>query len=177
MKKFLFYLRYIVIHKYYVFKECCKYGLYWRGLVHDLSKLTPYEFFPYMEYFYNNPANESYFKLLKTKKLFNSDEIMVLHDLEMKVAGIKHAFDYAWNAHQKYNKHHHQYWLLKNDDGTLRPLEMPMNYRKEMIADWLSCGKIFNNNPYDWYIKNKDKMILGKYTRTWVEKELLKYKS
>ena len=37
-------LRKIFIHKYWV-------GLYWRGLVHDLSKLSPTEFFESIKYY------------------------------------------------------------------------------------------------------------------------------
>ena len=32
-------------HKYFVCKYCFKTGLYWRGIVHDLSKFHPKEFF------------------------------------------------------------------------------------------------------------------------------------
>ena len=174
MKKFLFYLRYIVIHKYYVLREMIKCRLFWRGLVHDFSKLLPYEFFPYMEYFYNNPDNQPYFKLLKKQKTFNSDEITELHDLERKVYNIKRSFDYAWCKHQKKNPHHWQYWVLINDDGTLRPLEMPLVYRIEMYCDWFSAGMTINgyDNTLNWYIKNRNNMVLAPKTRQWIEKKI-----
>ena len=31
-------------HRWVVFKLCCKAGIPWRGLVHDLSKFSPTEF-------------------------------------------------------------------------------------------------------------------------------------
>lgn len=34
----------ITRHKWVVFKLCCKVGQPWRGLVHDLSKYSPTEF-------------------------------------------------------------------------------------------------------------------------------------
>ena len=51
------YLKYLLKHKYYATKYCFKFGLYWRGLVHDLSKFLPSEWIAYREYFYNNPYN------------------------------------------------------------------------------------------------------------------------
>lgn len=38
-------------HKWYVFKYCCKAGIPWRGLVHDLSKYSPTEFFDSVKYY------------------------------------------------------------------------------------------------------------------------------
>ena len=147
MNSNLKYLRYILIHKWYVMRECWKYGLIWRGLVHDLSKLRPSEFVPYREYFYGD--------------LSNTDACAT-------------DFDYAWNAHQKCNKHHPQYWLLKNDDGKLRPLEMPLVYRQEMVADWRGAGMAINgkDDVLAWYTKNRLKMIIAPVTRAWVEKEI-----
>ena len=48
------YLQYVIKHKYYVMIECFKVGLYWRGLVHDMSKFRPSEFIPYARYFYGD---------------------------------------------------------------------------------------------------------------------------
>ena len=53
---------------------------------------------------------------------------------------------------------------------------MPMNYRKEMLADWYGAGKAISgydkNGTNKWYESNKNKMVLGKETREWVEKKL-----
>ena len=38
-------------HKWVVFKLCCKIGVPWRGLVHDLSKFSPTEFSESVKYF------------------------------------------------------------------------------------------------------------------------------
>ncbi len=59
--KHLKYLSYVFRHKWYVFLECIKYGLWWQGIIHDLSKFYPSEWIPYAEYFYGN----------KDKKAFN----------------------------------------------------------------------------------------------------------
>ena len=149
MKKNLLYLRYIAIHKWYVLVECIKYGLYWRGMVHDLSKLLPSEFVAYREYFYGDLAKE------------------------YRQACVD-PFDYAWNRHQKRNKHHWQYWLLKQDNGGLRPLEIPLVYRMEMVADWRGAGKAVNgkDDVLKWYTANRLKMIIAPRTREWIELEI-----
>lgn len=46
------YLKYLIKHKFYVTRECFRIGLYWRGLVHDLSKFNPMEWVAYRNYFY-----------------------------------------------------------------------------------------------------------------------------
>jgi hypothetical protein len=35
------YFRYVFRQRWYVFVECVKLGIVWRGLVHDLSKFLP----------------------------------------------------------------------------------------------------------------------------------------
>ena len=44
-------LKTILTHKYYVFLEFRKYGLYWRGLTHDLSKFWLTEFNNSVKYY------------------------------------------------------------------------------------------------------------------------------
>ena len=46
------YLAYVLRHKTLVAQECAWFGLWRRGLTHDLSKLLPSEWFPYVERFY-----------------------------------------------------------------------------------------------------------------------------
>ena len=55
------YLKYVLRHKWFVFIECARRGLVWRGLVHDLSKFQPSEFFPYARHFYGDGKNKAAF--------------------------------------------------------------------------------------------------------------------
>ncbi len=161
--KHIKYLWYIIRHKYYVTIECFKIGLIWRGLMHDLSKFLPDEWFPYADYFYGeyNSFNE------------------IPHDFRYYVKtkeSVKEAFDLAWLKHIHRNKHHWQYWILRNDDGPREALEMPDKYLKEMLCDWIGAGKAITgkNDLKIWYAKNKDKMTLHPNTRSKVE-EVLSY--
>ena len=47
------YLKYVLRHKWFVFRECQRLGITWRGIVHDLSKFSRAEWEPYVCTFYN----------------------------------------------------------------------------------------------------------------------------
>ena len=123
------YARYVLRHKWYVFIECCRRGIPWRGLMHDISKFLPGEFMPYARYFYG-PRDLT----------------------EQEGQGAQSAFDLAWLKHQKRNPHHWQYWALQEDNGGVKYLEMPDHYRKEMIADWIGAGQALGKpDLLEWY--------------------------
>ena len=161
---FIKYLKYLIKHKYYVTVECFKRGLYWRGITHDLSKFLPDEFIPYMNFFYG--------KFPSRKDILSGDGKAVVYKYKEIV---KEEFNIAWLHHQHRNPHHWQWWVLRNDNGPTEVFEMPLQYRAEMLCDWHGAGKAImgkNSNTKEWYIKNKDKMILGDATRCWIESEL-----
>lgn len=153
MKKHWLYLKYVVRHKWFVFLACLEYGLIWRGIKHDWTKLLPREWFPYADFFYGDSrVKEAYVNGIEPSEL---------------------AFEIAWNHHQKQNDHHFQYWIRIGDDGTTLILPMPANARKEMIADWRGAGKALGKpNTWEWYEANKSKIQLHPDTRAWVEREL-----
>lgn len=161
ISNYLEYLRYIIRHKYYVFRAGRKIYPpvpYWQLIIHDWTKLLPSEFFAYCKWFYDRPT-----------------EHPVPPNYDYNLA--KSEFDEAWNSHQKRNKHHWQYWLLARDSGEIIPLRMPSDYCREMLADWIGAGQAISkdNRAIDWYRKNKDKIILHKDTRYCVEVWMEKY--
>ena len=57
-------------------------------------------------------------------------------------------FSYAWNHHQKRNKHHWEYWTMVTGhnrgglpDGSMLP--MPEQYIREMVADWMGASRAY----------------------------------
>ena len=88
--------------------------------------------------------------------------------------GINRAeFDYAWFLHQKRNKHHWQWWRVPDDNGSTKILEIPLQFRKEMVCDWKGAGKAQGKpNTKEWYLSNAGKMELGRETIDYVEKAL-----
>ncbi len=120
----------------------------WNASDHDKSKFEKFEYDAYDDYFYG--GNKSY----KVVQMFN----------------------YAWLHHQNKNPHHWQYWVLIQDnpeDGNsvATPLEMPVVYVLEMIADWWSFSwrKGDKYELFSWYADNEDNILLHKDTRNLVE--------
>lgn len=141
--KYVKYAKAVLRHKWFVFVECAKRGLIWRGLMHDISKFRPSEFFPYANYFYGDRTE-------KTSK----------------------AFDSAWLKHQHRNKHHWQHWVLQEDTGETKLQEMPKQYRLEMICDWVGASKAYGSDIVAWYAQSRPARKLNPKTLVQVEKEL-----
>jgi len=169
IKKYFQYGWYLIRHKWYVGLECWREGLYWRALTHDLSKFYPSEWFPYMNYFYGKVGDD----ISKGR-----DETGYYKPTD---TGDK-AFDWAWFLHQKRNSHHWQYYVLPEDEGGLKILEMSKKDRLEMVCDWVGAGKAQGNfskggdrfsETKKWYAKNKDKMRLHPNTIKWIESKIL----
>ncbi len=147
MKRYTSYLKYVLRHKWFVFLACFEMRVpIWIAILHDWDKFLPDEFIPYARCFYKPDGSKQY----------------------------KEAFlPFAWNHHQKRNKHHWQYWLLTWDRGETVALEMPDLWRREMIADWIGAGKALGKpDTLAWYEANKDKMILHPKTHEWVKATL-----
>lgn len=153
MKYFKRYTINLLRHKWFVFLECCKKGIIWQGIIHDWSKFLPSEFVPYANHDFDKEKDGAgYYKPTDT--------------------GDK-AFDFAWLLHQKKNKHHWQWWVLPDDNGGEKILEMPRKYRLEMVCDWRGAGRAYGTlDARRWYEANKNKMRFHPDTRAWVEKEL-----
>jgi hypothetical protein len=142
-------LKYLLRHKWEVAKAGWKYGVPLHQLIfHDWSKFLPMEWFGYARHFYG----------VKTDKT-------------------KMAFNYAWNHHQKANKHHWNYWCMVKDGGVLEALEMPERFAREMVADWTGAGIAIKgyDDTKNWYKENRNKIMLHPRTRNLVE-FLLDYK-
>ena len=95
-------------------------------------------------------------------------------------------FNYAWNHHQKINKHHWEYWVLvtKHDRGGMydgAPLEMPEHFVREMVADWLGASKAYEGSYPDniadwaWFQQNFNRINLHINTKILILKILKEY--
>lgn len=154
MKRHWSYFRYLIRHKWFVFVA----GLQteaplWRLVIHDWSKFLPCEWGPYARSFYNRDGSK---RDWKTRDPWDQME-----------------FNEAWNHHQKFNKHHWQYWLLTNDndDPKHKPLPIPEKYLLEMVSDWMGTGRLITGkwDVWNWYEANKSRIILNERTRASVE--------
>lgn len=172
MKAHWQYLKYVLRHKWHVFLWCCHYHIPFAGLVHDLSKFHPREWFPYVGKFYGGDPERSYGGNRYPEKHYG--DARLVFDDKWTQGWVDARFDEAWNHHQKRNPHHWQYWVLMEDSGKVTPLDVPLRYRKEMLADWrgASIAITGKDNTREWYKANRHKMQLHPDTRTWVEWQL-----
>lgn len=146
--KYLKHFKVITKHKFYVLVECFKLGLYWQGIVHDLSKYSITEF-------------------TESAKYFQGDKTAI--------GVIKKELGYsnAWLHHRGRNKHHWQYWT-DFYDGVVKPIKIPEKYLKEMACDIVGASKAyldtkfnpkeplkyFNSHCDKWLMLPKDKQYV-----------------
>lgn len=118
---------------------------------HDLSKImSPDEFDGYADYHFPNTNDKE------------------------KLKAIKEVYEKARVHHQNSNKHHSEYWVKIDDDGSIKPLDMDMLSIVEMICDWWSFNwsKDDLNGIFDWYDSKKNDIILSPQTKRTVERIL-----
>lgn len=155
--KHIRYLSYVLRHKWFVFVECCRLGIPWRGFVHDLSKFGRREWGAYADHFYGAQKGAKRDKTGYYKPTDTGDR----------------AFDHAWLHHANRNDHHWQYWtqMIDGEEGQL--YAMPENAIREMVADGRGAGRAQGTpDAAAWYDANGKKMLLTATTRTRVEKLL-----
>ena len=121
LKNVIKHFKLITYHKWIVFKLCCKIGLPWRGLLHDLSKYSITEFWTSVKYYTgtHSPITE-----------------------EKKEKG----YSIAWLHHKGRNKHHTEYWV---DNMAPNPTPIiPYKYAAEMICDKLAAGIAYQGKKW-----------------------------
>lgn len=150
-------LRTINHHKWLVMVGCFKIGLYKQGLLHDLSKYTPTEFFVGCKYYkgYMSPNNA-----------------------EREDRG----YSLAWLHHKGRNKHHLEYWIdyaassSKIEGETpMTGMKMPIKYVCEMFIDRVSASKNYQKEKYKddsalmYYEKSKTHYLIHEDTAALLE--------
>lgn len=121
LKAIFGHLKTVLIHKYWVFYYCRKFGIPWQGITHDLSKFSWTEFSESVKYYQGGTRSP--------------------------IAGAKGKLGYslAWQHHKGRNPHHYEYWTDNYDFGTTC-IEIPEKYVLEMVADWMAAGKTYAKN-------------------------------
>ena len=100
MKNFWRHLKTITHHRHLVMRGCFRVGLYRRGLLHDLSKYSPEEFWAGVKYYQGSRSPNT---------------------AEREDKG----YSAAWMHHKGRNKHHFEYWTdLRLDTKTYGPVDM-----------------------------------------------------
>lgn len=121
LKNIIGHISTVLIHKWYVFRLCCKAGIPFRGIIHDLSKFSPTEFWESVKY-YNGTRSPIYF----CKK--------------------ENGYSRAWLHHKGRNKHHYEYWFDSKAPNST-PI-IPYKYTIEMICDTFAAGMAYQGKNW-----------------------------
>lgn len=155
MQRFFGHLHTINKHKRMVMKHCFRLGLYKRGLLHDLSKYSPTEFFVGVKYFRGNVSP---------------------NNVQREAEGVA----LAWLHHKGRNKHHYEYWIdyHKEAECELVGMKMPQEYVLEMFCDRVAASKVYNKEKYTpkdplaYYKRGEGKYLMHPETVELLEKLL-----
>lgn len=149
----------ITRHKRLVMEGCFAVGLYWQGLIHDLSKYTPTEFWVGCKYYQGTMSPNNAERMDK-------------------------GYSSAWLHHKGRNKHHMEYWLdygvpeLKDGETNRKGIcgmRMPVRYVIEMYVDRVAASKNYQKEKYtkrgalDYYLHGKEVHIMHEDTKALLE--------
>lgn len=149
IKNAFLHLKKIMTHKFWVGYYCFKVGLYKQGLLHDMSKFSPTEFFESIKYY---RGTSSPIDACKADK----------------------GFSLAWQHHKGRNPHHYEYWTDNYDSGTTR-IEMPRKYAVEMICDFLGASRAYTGDKFsygavlEWWSRKKQSATMHPNTEALVD--------
>ena len=135
LKNIFLHFKKICIHKYWVGYYCFKAGLYWQGIVHDLSKFSPIEFWESVKYYQGDSS-----PIDASKK--------------------DNGYSKAWLHHKGRNPHHYEYWQDNFDNGG-HPVKMPEKYAFEMFCDYIGAARAYQGKNFsfqkelEWWNKKK----------------------
>ena len=132
----------ITKHRHAVIRMCFKAGIPWRGLLHDLSKYSPTEFWAGARYWQGGKSP---------------------NELERREKGCSA----AWLHHKGRNKHHFEYWTdyVKGQNG-LCGIKMPAVYLVEMFCDRVAACKVYYRENYtdssalEYYVRSVHSYVM-----------------
>ena len=111
-------------HRRLVRRYCFRLGLYRQGLLHDLSKYSPTEFWRSVKYYqgYRSPNDQ--------ERLENGVSL-------------------SWLHHKGRNRHHFEYWTdVSPVTHRYEPLEMPTEFFVEMCMDRIAASRTYLKENY-----------------------------
>lgn len=158
MRKFFGHLNTIMKHRRKVIYHCAKVGILRRGLLHDLSKYSPTEFFAGVRHFIGTRSPNEGERALK-------------------------GYSDAWMHHKGRNRHHFEYWTDYNPQTKqVGPVKMPLVFVKEMFCDRLAASKVYQGKnytdsyPYEYFVPGKVRRSIHPETSDLLESWLIMLK-
>jgi hypothetical protein len=115
----------VCVHKKNVARYCFKFGICWRGIMHDMHKFSWTELYESAKYYTGTCS-------------------------PIPIAKEENGVSMAWMHHKNHplGKHHYEYWQDNFDTGG-KSLIMPFVYNLEALCDYLGACKTYGNLNYD----------------------------
>ena len=114
----------ITKHRHMVMGYCFRAGLIRQGLLHDLSKYSPAEFWQGAKYWQGTRSPN---------------------------AGAREAEGYstAWMHHKGRNKHHYEYWTdVAPGEYEYKSVPMPTRWLVESVLDRIAASRVYRGKDY-----------------------------
>ena len=158
----------ITKHRLIVMAGCFQVGLYWQGLVHDLSKYSVTEFWQGARYYQGNRSPNT---------------------AEREEKG----YSEAWMHHKGRNRHHYEYWSdMNRQTRVYEPVPMPRKYLVEQIMDRRAACMVYQGKDYTdasalaYFMKSRERDLMHPQNKQeleflltmlkeWGEKETFRY--
>ena len=143
-------------HRFLVLRHCFRVGLYRQGLLHDLSKYSPTEFWAGVKYYQGDRSpNEA--------------------------QRLECGYSAAWLHHKGRNRHHLEYWIDYSPTGShqIAGTKMPVRYVAEMFIDRISASKNYQKDKYtdrsalDYYMHGRSHYLIHPDTEALIHYLLL----
>ncbi len=148
----------ITHHRHLVIYHALKCGIFFQGLMHDMSKYSPTEF----------KAGAKFYKGFKSPNEGEREE---------------YGYSNAWMHHKGRNKHHFEYWTDYNfKTKEMMPVEMPVKYVVEMLCDRIAASKVYQgenyttSHPIEYFLRGKPTRKIHPNTSDLLEKLLIMLK-
>lgn len=129
-------------HRWIVMTGCFRVGLYWQGLIHDLSKYSFTEFWQGAKYYQGNRSPN-------------------VAEREEK------GYSEAWMHHKGRNRHHYEYWTDMNRETRMyESVPMPRKYLVEQIMDRRAACMVYQGKDYTdasslvYFMKSRERDLI-----------------
>lgn len=144
-------------HRWLVFIHCCRCGIPFRGLVHDLSKYSPSEF-------------------LVSARNYSGTRSPIANERREE-----NGYSKAFIHHTRKNRHHYEYWVdVTLGDIVLSP--MPYPFALESCCDMIAASKVYNGKKYtkamplSFFNMAKKRSMMHSATKEFIETILKEYR-
>ncbi len=141
----------ITRHRWLVRGGCFRIGLYWQGLIHDLSKYSPTEF----------RIGAKYYQGVRSPNAAERDD---------------KGYSEAWMHHKGRNRHHYEYWTDMNKaTRNYEAIPMPRKYLAEMVMDRRAACMVYQGKNYhpssalEYFEKSRERLLMNPQTKRELE--------